>query len=84
MIQEYIPGGRFNNFAITLDKKGELKMVFCRKVLTILVGFAKFLLWIRRSRSPMPSMLQGWFRNSAGGEASRFKHLLIRGITPQS
>jgi biotin carboxylase len=33
VMQEYIPGGRTNNFAITLDKKGELKMVFCRKVL---------------------------------------------------
>ena len=32
-MQEYIPRGHFNNFAITLDKKGELKMVFCRKLL---------------------------------------------------
>ncbi len=33
VMQEYIPGRHINNFAITLDKKGELKMVFCRKLL---------------------------------------------------
>ena len=33
VMQEYIPRGRFENFCITLDKKGELKMVFCRKLL---------------------------------------------------
>jgi biotin carboxylase len=33
LMQEYIPGRHFNNFVITLDKTGELKMVFCRKLL---------------------------------------------------
>ena len=33
VMQEYIPGRRFNEFDIMLDKKGELKMVFCRKLL---------------------------------------------------
>lgn len=33
VMQEYIPGNLYHNFVITLDKKGELKMVFCRKVL---------------------------------------------------
>lgn len=33
IIQEYIPGRHIDNFYITLDKTGELKMIFCRKVL---------------------------------------------------
>ena len=33
LMQEYIPGRRFNEFDIMLDKTGELKMVFCRKML---------------------------------------------------
>ena len=33
VMQEYIPGRRWESFSITLDKKGELKMVFCRKLL---------------------------------------------------
>jgi len=39
LIQEYIPGRRPDNIAITLDKKGELKMVFCRKALNRLNRF---------------------------------------------
>lgn len=33
IMQEYIPGRRFNDFDIMLDKKGELKMVFCRTLI---------------------------------------------------
>lgn len=33
VMQEYIPGRHFNEFDLMLDKKGELKMVFCRKLL---------------------------------------------------
>jgi biotin carboxylase len=39
LIQEYIPGGLKDNIAITLDKNGDLKMVFCNKTLSRLSRF---------------------------------------------
>jgi carbamoylphosphate synthase large subunit len=41
LIQEYIPGRLNDSIAITLDKKGELKMVFCRKALCRLSRFRR-------------------------------------------
>jgi biotin carboxylase len=41
MLQEFIPGGLVDNFAITLDKANELKMVFCRKTLCHLGRFCQ-------------------------------------------
>ena len=41
LIQEYIPGRLNDSIAITLDKKGDLKMVFCRKTLCRLSRFRR-------------------------------------------
>ena len=41
LIQEYIPGRLTDSIAITLDKKGELKMVFCTKALCRLSRFRR-------------------------------------------
>ncbi len=49
LIQEYIPGRVTESIAITLDKKGELKMVFCRKALCRLSRFRR----IRMLDSPL-------------------------------
>jgi biotin carboxylase len=41
LVQEYIPGRLHDSIAITLDKKGELKMVFCTKSLCRLSRFRR-------------------------------------------
>ena len=41
LIQEFIPGRRNDSIAINLDKKGDLKMVFCRKALCRLSRFRR-------------------------------------------
>jgi biotin carboxylase len=41
VMQEYIPGRLVDNFYITLDQTGELKMVFCRKTLCRLGRFCQ-------------------------------------------
>jgi carbamoyl-phosphate synthase large subunit len=41
MIQEFIPGGVVDNFAITLDRTGIVKMLFCRKTLCHLGRFCQ-------------------------------------------
>ncbi|MGB7946186.1 MAG: hypothetical protein WCH75_00760 [Candidatus Binatia bacterium] len=38
-IQEYIPGGLKDYIALTLDKNGDLKMIFCNKTLSRLSRF---------------------------------------------
>ena len=41
MLQEFIPGGVVDNFAIALDRTGEVKMLFCRKTLCHLGRFCQ-------------------------------------------
>lgn len=49
LVQEYIPGRLTDSIAITLDKNGELKMVFCRKALCRLSRFRR----VRMLDSPL-------------------------------
>lgn len=41
MLQEFIPGGLVDNFAVMLDRTGELKMLFCRNTLCHLGRFCQ-------------------------------------------
>ena len=49
LLQEYIPGRRNDSIAVTLDRKGDLKMVFCRKPLCRLSRFRR----VRMLDSPL-------------------------------
>jgi biotin carboxylase len=56
IMQEYIPGRLNDNFSMTLDKAGELKMAFCRKALCHFGRFCQ--IWVVDSPVSHPSVVK--------------------------